>query len=424
VRQLLAIPAFVRLWVAAFFGETAEWMLQVALPLFLFTSTGSAAATALSIVLGLLPAVLLSPVAGVVADRWNRRAVLAAVCAGQAVVVLPLLAGSAIPVALVYVVMAVQAGLSSVFEPARNALVPELVGAGEVTGANGLMSVNGSVARLAGGWAGGVLLGWGGLESVVLGYLGALALAGLLLVRPFKRAGPETVVAPVKEPVFTAWLAGLRELTGDPRLRATGVATVLAAIAQGMFLVLFVVFVLDVLGGSEADAGLLRGVQAIGGLAAGFAVATVARRVAPVTLLAWGSLVTGVLSALIWNLAFATTALGVYVGLFMVVGAPAVVTGAGLLSHLQGVAAPERAGRVLSTVFAVMAAGTAAGALLAGALVAVTGPAVLLDVQSGIYVLAGLVLLGWGKGRWRRSAGREVVTVEECRLSSPPVTSM
>jgi MFS family permease len=424
VRQLLAIPAFVRLWVAAFFGETAEWMLQVALPLFLFTSTGSAAATALSIVLGLLPAVLLSPVAGVVADRLNRRAVLAAVCAGQAVVVLPLLAGSAIPVALVYVVMAVQAGLSSVFEPARNALVPELVGAGEVTGANGLMSVNGSVARLAGGWAGGVLLGWGGLESVVLGYLGALALAGLLLVRPFKRAAPETVVAPVKEPVLTAWLAGLRELTGDRRLRATGVATVLAAIAQGMFLVLFVVFVLDVLGGSEADAGLLRGVQAIGGLAAGFAVATVARRVAPVTLLAWGSLVTGVLSALIWNLAFATTALGVYVGLFMVVGAPAVVTGAGLLSHLQGVAAPERAGRVLSTVFAVMAAGTAAGALLAGALVAVTGPAVLLDVQSGIYVLAGLVLLGWGKGRWRRSAGREVVTVEECRLSSPPVTSM
>ncbi|WP_328610067.1 MFS transporter [Amycolatopsis sp. NBC_00345] len=424
MRQLLAIPAFVRLWVAAFFGETAEWILQVALPLFLFTSTGSAAATALSIVLGLLPTVLLSPVAGVVADRWNRRAVLAAVCAGQAVVVLPLLAGSAIPVALVYVVMAVQAGLSSVFEPARNALVPELVGAGEVTGANGLMSVNGSVARLAGGWAGGVLLGWGGLESVVLGYLGALALAGLLLVRPFKRVGSATAAAPVKEPVLAAWLAGLRELTGDPRLRATGVATVLAAVAQGMFLVLFVVFVLDVLGGSEADAGLLRGVQAIGGLAAGFAVATVARRVAPVTLLAWGSLVTGVLSALIWNLAFATTALGVYVGLFMVVGAPAVVTGAGLLSHLQGVASPERAGRVLSTVFAVMAAGTAAGALLAGTLVAVTGPAVLLDVQSGIYVLAGLVLLGWGKGRWWRSAGREVVTVEECRLSSPPVTSM
>ncbi|MDT8912677.1 MFS transporter [Amycolatopsis sp. PS_44_ISF1] len=424
MRKLLAIPAFVRLWVAAFFGETAEWILQVAVPLFLFASTGSAVATGLSVALGLLPAVLLSPVAGVVADRWNRRVVLVAVSAGQAVVVLPLLAGVGVPVALVYAVMTGQAGLASVFEPARNALVQELVGPGEMTGAIGLMSVNGSVARLAGGWAGGVLVGWGGLHGVVLGYLGALAIAAVLLARPFRGVGPVAAVAPEKEPVFSAWLTGLRELTGDRRLRGTGVATVLIAIAQGMFLVLFVVFVLEVLDGNEADAGLLRGVQAIGGLGAGFAVATIARRVAPVKLLAWGSLATGVLSALVWNLAFATTALGLYVGLFMVVGAPAVVTGAGLLSHLQGGAAPERAGRVLSTVFAVLAAGGAAGALLAGALVTVTGPAVLLDVQAGIYVLAGLVLLGAGKGRWRRSGGPEVVTVEGCRLSSPPVTSM
>ncbi|WP_116206427.1 MFS transporter, partial [Amycolatopsis circi] len=159
MRRLLAAPGFARLWVSAFFGETAEWMLQVALPVYLFVRTGSAVTTALSIVLGLLPAVLLSPIAGVVADRWDRRVVLAAVCAGQALVVLPLLIGAELPVAAVYAVMAAQAGLASVFEPARSALVPELVGVEDVTSANGLMSVNGSVARLAGGWAGGALLG-------------------------------------------------------------------------------------------------------------------------------------------------------------------------------------------------------------------------------------------------------------------------
>ena len=147
MKELLGVPAFARLWVAAFFGETAEWMLQVALPLYVFQRTGSAANTALSIVLGLLPAVLLSPVAGVVADRANRRVVLFAVCCGLALVALPLLAEPAVGV--VYAVMAAQAALASVFEPARNALVPELVGVDAVTGANGLMSVNGSVARLA-----------------------------------------------------------------------------------------------------------------------------------------------------------------------------------------------------------------------------------------------------------------------------------
>ncbi|WP_409464714.1 MFS transporter [Amycolatopsis sp. GA6-003] len=417
MRRLLAAPGFARLWVSAFFGETAEWMLQVALPVYLFVRTGSAVTTALSIVLGLLPAVLLSPVAGIVADRWDRRVVLAVVCAGQAVVVLPLLASAELPVAAVYAVMAAQAGLASVFEPARSALVPELVGVEDVTPANGLMSVNSSVARLAGGWAGGALLGWGGLDRVVAGYLVALAAAGMLLAFPFRRVAVRTTA-----PERADWLAGVRDLAGD-RLRATSASALLTSLAQGMFLVLFVVFVLDLLRGSEADAGLLRGVQAIGGLAAGFAVATLARRVAPVLLQGWGLVAAGLMSAAIWNLPGATTVLGVYVGLFMAVGAPAVVAGAGLLSHVQAETGPDRAGRVLSTVYALMAAGTAAGALLAGALVAVTGPTVLLNVQAGLHVSAGLVVLGWGNGRFRRSRARKVVTVDGCRLSSPPATS-
>ncbi|MEU4247315.1 MFS transporter [Amycolatopsis sp. NPDC026612] len=402
MNRLLGVPAFARLWAAAFFGETAEWMLQVALPLHVFQRTGSAATTALSIVLGLLPAVLLSPVAGVVADRWNRRAVLFGVCCGLAVVALPLLAEPGVTV--VYAVMAAQAALASVFEPARNALVPELVGVADVTAANGLMSVNGSIARLAGGWAGGALLGFGGLADVITGYLAVLAVAAALLAKPFRRVTAPAPV-PAREPVVRAWLAGLGELTRDRRLWRTGFALVLTSLAQGMFLVLFVVYVLDVLGGSEADAGLLRGVQALGGLAAGFALATVARRVAPAALLGWGALGLGLLSAVIWNLAPVTTALGVYVGLFAVAGAPGVVVGAGVLSEIQRAVAPERAGRVLSTTFAMVATFTTAGALLAGALVAVTGPAALLDVQAGVYVFAGAVVLVRRRGT-REPVGR------------------
>ncbi|SEF22218.1 Predicted arabinose efflux permease, MFS family [Amycolatopsis pretoriensis] len=423
MKQLLGVPAFARLWVAAFFGETAEWMLQVALPVYVFQRTGSAATTALSIVLGLLPAVLLSPVAGVVADRWNRRAVLFGVCCGLAVVAVPLLASPSVTV--VYAVMAAQAALASVFEPARNALVPELVGVEEVTGANGLMSVNGSVARLAGGWAGGALLGSGGLSHVMTGYLAVLAVAAALLAKPFRRvSAPAPAAAP--EPVVRAWLDGLRELTRNHRLRRTGLALVVTSLAQGMFLVLFVVYVLDVLGGSEADAGLLRGVQAIGGLAAGFALATVARRVAPAALLGWGALALGLLSAVIWNLAAVTTALGVYVGLFVVVGAPGVAVGAGVLSEIQSAVAPERAGRVLSTAFAAIALGTTAGALLAGALVATTGLAVLLNVQAGVYVLAAIIVLARKPPvirRFREEPATAVVTVEGCRTSSRPATS-
>ncbi|MFJ8913788.1 MFS transporter [Amycolatopsis sp. NPDC102389] len=398
-------PAFARLWIAAFFSETAEWMLQIALPVFVFQATGSAATTALSIVLGLVPAVLLSPVAGVIADRWNRRLVLCVVCAGQAFVALPLLfVASGGPVYVVYGVMAAQAGLASLFEPARNALVPELVAPGELIGANGLMSINGSVARLAGGWAGGLLLGFGGLGWVVVAYLGVLVIGSALLARPFRRVAAPKPAGP-HEPVLRAWLDGLREIGREGRLRLAGVVVVLTSLAQGMFLVLFVVFVLDILDGTEGDVGLLRGVQALGGLAAGFAVATVARKVAPAALLGWGGLALGLLSAVIWNLPALTASLGVFVGLFGLVGAPGVLAGSGLLSLVQTAASPERSGRVLSTVFAGTAGFTALGALLAGGLLNVLGNGVLLNVQAGLHTLSALIVLGVSaSGRLRSEA--------------------
>ncbi|UMP05011.1 MFS transporter [Amycolatopsis sp. EV170708-02-1] len=398
-------PAFARLWIAAFFSETAEWMLQIALPVFVFQATGSAATTALSIVLGLVPAVLLSPVAGVIADRWNRRLVLCVVCAGQAFVALPLLfVASSGPVFVIYGVMAAQAGLASLFEPARNALVPELVPAGELIGANGLMSINGSVARLAGGWAGGLLLGFGGLGWVVVAYLGVLVIGSALLARPFRRVAAPKAAGP-HEPVLRAWLDGLREIGREGRLRLAGVVVVLTSLAQGMFLVLFVVFVLDILDGTEGDVGLLRGVQALGGLAAGFAVATVARKVAPAALLGWGGLALGLLSAVIWNLPALTASLGVFIGLFGLVGAPGVLAGSGLLSMVQTAASSERSGRVLSTVFAGTAGFTALGALLTGWLLNVLGTGVLLNVQAGLHTVSALIVLAVSaSGRLRGDA--------------------
>jgi predicted MFS family arabinose efflux permease len=103
-----------------------------------------------------------------------------------------------------------------------------------------------------------------------------------------------------------------------------------------------------------------------------------------------------------------------------------VAVGAGVLSEIQSAVAPDRAGRVLSTTFAAIATFTTAGALLAGTLVATTGPAVLLNVQAGVYVLAGtLVVVRKPRriGRFGAAPAVPVVTVEGCPTSSPPATS-
>jgi predicted MFS family arabinose efflux permease len=377
-----------RLWLAAVCSETGEWMLQIALPILVYQATGSATSTAAMMIVGLVPAVLLSPAAGVLADRVDRRKLLLAVCLGQAAVAAPLLAVDDAGW-LAYVVMAGQASLAALFEPTRNALVPDLAGPGRVTAANGLFGSGTNVARLAGAWLGGVLFAGGGIGTVYVAYVVVLAVAALALVAPFAvrhTPGP-------RRPALREWLDGLGLIRRDRGLWVTGTAMLLGAVSQGMFLVLFVPFVLEVLRAGPEGVGLLRGVQAAGGLAAGVGVAMLARRVAPRLLFGWGAVVFGLLSALVWNGPALTIALGVYIGLFVVCGVPGVVIQSGLLTELQTAVPPAATGRLMSTAYAAMALGNTVGMLVAGAAADTLGSTALLDTQAAIYVLAGLLAL-------------------------------
>jgi predicted MFS family arabinose efflux permease len=376
---------FARLWVASLFAEVAEWMLQIALPVFIYQATGSVSSTALTMAAGVLPIVLLSPVAGVVADRWDRRRTLWCVCLAQALVASPLLFGVR-DMSVIYLVMAAQAGLASLFEPARNALLPVLVAPERITAANGMMGANSSVSRLLGSSLGGVVLGMAGLGWVIGGYLAALVVAAALLIPKFA----VTVEPPGAQPAVAAWLDGLAEFRTDRRLRVIMVTLALCSVAQGMYLVLFVVFVTGPLAGGEAEVGLLRGIQAVGGLAAGILVATAARRSSPAWLLGGGALALGLSSMLTWNLQHLTTSMGVYIVLFAVLGAPGVFFTSGLFTVLQKTAAP---GRVVATAFAAMAAFQVVGMLATGLLARQWSLGWLLNLQATMIILGGLVAM-------------------------------
>ena len=335
---------------------------------------------------------MLSPLTGHAADRLHRPRLLLVVCVGQALVAAPLLVDDA----TCWVVMALQTSLAAFFEPARNALVADLVPAERRAAANGLLAAATNIARLVGAWLGGTLLAVGGIPAVYTVYaafllLGALAMCGRF---PVTRTRTTRPLPPLRIPRALAPVA---------------VALTLTCVAQGLFLVLFVPFVLDILHAGPDGVGLLRGVQAVGGLAAGFAVAKLARKTAPTSLYAWGAVAFGVLSALIWHGPAVTVALGVYAGLFAAIGAPGVVANSGLAAVLQSAVPAAAVGRLLAAAFALMTLGTAAGMLLAG----VTDSPLLLDLQAFLHVAAGALLLAHQhRHRLRdacraRAAGRE-----------------
>jgi MFS family permease len=378
---------FRRLWAAGLLSDTGDWLLFIALPLVVLRLTGSAVATSFAFALELVPAIVLAPFVARLVDRLDRRILMWMVNVGQALSLIPLLfVRSAKDLPLVYIVIVLQAAFNAAFEPAKNALLPALVGPDRIVSANALVSLNQNLGRLVGGPLGGVLLAVGDLNLVVAVDL-ASYLASAVLVAILPRSGPRA------SRVNTSRSSILSVLI-DRELRRPFTVIFAASIAQGMFVVLFVFFVTETLGGTEADVGLLRGVQAIGAIAAGLALSFVASRIGVRALSIAGVGAFAVVSLITWNLSFVTHELWGYVVLFAVVGAPGVFLGDGLVSMLQLASNEDLRGSVFAALGLVMALGQATGLLIAGALQKKIGTVPLLELQGGMYLLAaGLAYL-------------------------------
>ncbi|MET7394352.1 MFS transporter [Dactylosporangium sp. NPDC005572] len=381
---------FRRLWLAGLISDTGDWLLLVALPILVYQRTQSTLQTAFAFLVELGPAVLLGPVAGRLADRVDRRRLLVAVILAQAAALLPLLVSSALPV--LYAVIAVEAALVTLFGPAKNALLPALVPDGELVSANALVGLNQNLGRLAGGPLGGLLLAVGDLRVIVIADLVTFLTAAALIAGIAARPAPARPAAGGRGPLG--------------RVKVAFVVAALAGVAQGIFVVLFVVWVARELGGGATETGLLRGVQAVGAIAAGVLLATLRRTPGPAVLIAAGAGAFGLLSFAVWNGPVVTTALPLYVVLFVLTGVPGLVMVTGLVSFLQREAGEQARGRAFGLFGAVYEGASGVGMLAAGLLGDRLGVMPVLEVQAGLYVAAGL--LAWFMRRGRQSSSSSV----------------
>jgi hypothetical protein len=283
--------------------------------------------------------------------------------------------------------------------PAENAFLPRLVGEGDLVAANSLNAANNNLARLAGPVAGGVLVAATGLAGVVvadaLTYLLAALLLALVRASGVVEAAVDATAAAARRwrRVWQEWRAGVRVVG---RERAVGVVfgvTALTAVGEGVFGVMFVVWVRDVLEGGAPELGALQTCQAIGGLLGGAVGAYAARRVAPERLFGLALLVFGVLDLALFNYPLLFDGLLVGLGLMVLVGIPTVSSYAARTTIVQTHVEDAYRGRVFgslgTTASLLMLAGTATAGALGGAL----GPIALLNVQGGAYVAAGLFAL-------------------------------
>lgn len=368
---------------------TGTWMQQLALSWLVYRLTGSAFFLGLVAFAGQLPGFVISPFAGVMADRRDRhRIVVVTQALGmlQAIGITVLVLGGWVQVWHIVALAAVLGVVNGLDIPARQALFVDLVDGDREDLANAI-ALNSSLfnaTRLIGPSIAGFLIAMVGEGRVfalnALSYVAVLW--ALLAMRIPRRERPGPV---------GSLLGQLREGFAYARgfQPARALLTHLAAVALvGMpYVVLLPVFAEEVLGGGARTLGLLMSAAGLGALVGALWLATrsTVRGLSLVIVVAGGVFGGGLIA-----FAFSRTLL-LSLPLLVVAGAGMMVLSAATNTVLQTIVPSPLRGRVMSLyTMAFMGMGTV-GSLVGGWLAATLGA----PLTVGVGGLGCLVAAGW-----------------------------
>jgi MFS family permease len=395
---------FSLLWSAGLISMIGDWMLFIALPIYVYKLTGSALATSTMFIAEMIPSLLLGSVAGVFVDRWNRKRIMVITNLLLALGLLPLLlVHSTAWLWVVYVVAFVESILTQFFTPAESALLPLLVSEEHLGPANSLNSLNKNIARLVGPPLGGIVAGLLGLPGITLIDAATFLIAGGMIALIVVKSGHTqeeseivSTAADRQHPIVTVWREWLEGLRLVKRERLVSIMFVLFAVTslgEGVFGVLFVVFVYKILHGGALQLGWLMGAQAVGGLVGSVLVGYVFKFLSPSRLIGISAVLFGLIDLVIFNYPAFFPGFALALILFVLVGIPGVGTMTSSYTLLQMAVADEYRGRIFGAIGTTGALFMLSGTILAGFLGDHVGVVTVLNTQGVVYVLAGVFAL-------------------------------
>lgn len=187
--ERLWTPSFLLLWQGQLVSIFGDVVYSIALGFWILAETGSTVLMGSLLAASMLPRILVSPVAGVVVDRFDRRWLMIGMDAirGAAVVAV----GIAAFAGLLQVWMVFAAGIiiglcGAFFFPAVSSVIPDITARSKVVQANSVFSMLQSGGNIVGNSAGGVLFKVLGAPILFLFIRGMPLMA---LQWPFSRAG-------------------------------------------------------------------------------------------------------------------------------------------------------------------------------------------------------------------------------------------
>ena len=263
-------PDFTRLYSAQLISFGGDWFTSVALLSLVLETTGSATLAGLVLAAQTLPFAIVSPFAGVVVDRIDRKTVMIAADVIRAILALGLLAArSEETIWIAFVLLIAISGVSAFFEPASSAAMPNVVGKADLARANVLMGSAWGTMLVVGAALGGLVSSRFGNDVAFIADAASFAVSAMLLLRvraSFHEKPPDrdtgiTIAEDVRETI--------RFARREKHVLALLAVKAGFGISAGV-IGLIAVFAVQVFDGDDATIGMLMSARGVGALVGPF----------------------------------------------------------------------------------------------------------------------------------------------------------
>ena len=395
-------PAFARLYAAQLVSFAGDWFATVALLGLVLETTNSAVAASLVVVLQMAGFAAFSPLAGVLADRFDRkRLMVAADLVRIPIALLPLLAHDASTIWIAFLSLLLLSVAGSVFEPASSAALPNLVNEGELSRANVLIGSAWGTMLAIGAGLGGLAAATFGRDAAFVIDAGTFAVSAALIVgirRSFQQVRTDAERdAHAGGPLEAIGVAFRFARTSKP-IASFLLSKSTFGVGTGVVLML-AVFGRDVFHAGDVGIGLLFAARGIGALIGPF----VARSVLTMDNrgLARGIAVSLVVAAVCYGLFPAMPS--IWLAAPLVAGAH-MGGGAQWMMSTLGLqrAAPDAIrGRLFSFDFGLVTLTVGLSTLAAGAIAEALEPRLAVWTMVGLLAIVGLAWVWFSRSIWR-----------------------
>jgi MFS family permease len=344
---------------------TGSWMQRVATDWLAWELTHSALWVSIIAFCNLAPSVVISPLAGAVADRIDRvRLTMASqfVAAGQAAILVVLILGGLIRVEFIAALSACNGMAETFAQPARQCLIPGLVPRAFLPGAVALNSLTYNIARFIGpALSGPMIAAWGVVPPIAcngFAFLFASLTMHLLRLDPAIRLGHRSTHSVLHDAVEGVRYVARHRGIGPLLLFAAAVGMMLRAVPE-----MLPPYVADLFGRDARGLATLASTMGLAALIGGTLVA-IRGRLGGLTRVA---VFAGLVLAMATACFVATHQFAIGVVCIAVMGAATTMHGISIQTLLQNSASAVMVGRVLSLWGMITRAAPAMGALAYGA---------------------------------------------------------